>query len=970
MVEVFFPNNVTDIPELGVFGQYMRAVVNNATFPNKLDWRYSETSGAREGLLDSSWITSTSRSIDTRRGGKYAQIGGAELKFLAAANIPKTLSLHGLSLYGKTVTVRYLNASTGLEGVYYKGIVTKVDENIETTDVSIESITKNYKSTLSKLIEGTSNYYPVNFGQLDNARLVEGKYDETPVNYASGITAILKPFQLFSAKDRIEVRIETTDLNDSQDIVDAIKILINSGEDVYLKGVFNRGKGQYFKIKSYFGTSFDGTYRYSILNLVSVMPDIDDKGVTFIGEVDPETENPLPVSSLVFVGTDSKVYSDLFGEFDLGSGNPKIRTFVNNRFSPAPEYGSSVNFNSNSISVASEGENVNVLSGFYRVDLPDFEPSTDIVPSLASFTDKGIEESWAFQTNVKNTLDEDTGVWINAESPYVGVLSQEVIIPETPRYDTLLQRDSGAGVLDGVGIVVKFPEIGDIGGADTFYLCSRNNLTMLSITINISIGASMIGVYGDEVLGFLQDEKLFDPASSSWVLRNAYPLMDLGGSLETRDVDFWRQDRDGEDENDFRLGFGYSALDVTTIKEMPEYGGRNLVVWMTTNVEDGGAKPISSSLTLDRFAVLGYFDGIELDNIFTEWTGRVSTAHGAYEHVLRLQNYRSTGYEKPVNGWGLEIPVYLQSAWDAVYDSSTDYGGINNPDLTGINIKNQLLNQSEIASEKIKADLLRHMWAMGTISRSGVEKVYPLIEALNNTDGVLLDYHDTIQDPKVTPIKYDDVFCEVNVGYQWNTGSNANSSFITVTNVEQDTFLSSYVTGVSDIEKAEQIWKMGHALFIAYGVKNTYPESNGNLRWIDNEDNAVDWIIKAYQWQGVVFDEIEGEAIVKKRYELNFTMADADALLSGVEHGQKIRVNIPYIVEDELEPHSGIITTISGAPRATTAGKVKIVAQMLSTEIQGTGISYIIDESLDSHDTEYDEEVTPHDEEIDEGKEI
>ena len=241
---------------------------------------------------------------------------------------------------------------------------------------------------------------------------------------------------------------------------------------------------------------------------------------------------------------------------------------------------------------------------------------------------------------------------------------------------------------------------------------------------------------------------------------------------------------------------------------------------------------------------------------------------------------------------------------------------------------------------------------------------------LSNDDGILIDFHDMPEatNPKPSPMQYEDVFAEISVAYNWDPATAANTSFIAVTNVEAFEFLPEYVTGNISDERKAKLWAMGRALFLAYGVKNEYPASQGDLRYIYDDEDAADWIENAYKWQGVVYDDQAGTAQIFKRYRLDFKVKNIFSILSGLDHGSEIRVKTPHIVDVMTDYHSGIVTTISGAPKAAGAkGDLSVVAEMLSNELVGVGDSYIIDEALANAD-EIDEALENHDTEYDENK--
>ena len=282
---------------------------------------------------------------------------------------------------------------------------------------------------------------------------------------------------------------------------------------------------------------------------------------------------------------------------------------------------------------------------------------------------------------------------------------------------------------------------------------------------------------------------------------------------------------------------------------------------------------------------------------------------------------------------------------------------MNNANLDSTDTFWQILDESDTRSDKIKQKLARLMWAIGTTNRQGVEKIYPMIAGLENTDGVQITYNDMVKrsTPKFKDRRYDDIFAAVNIGYAYDAGSDKNSQSINVTNVDQDAYDPSYVTGIEDEQIKQELWNYGNTLYNVYGVLNEFPAELQDCGWIQTEAQAIEYVRNCYKWQGVYLDPDLDVPTGKQRYIATFRVPWTFGIDNGLDVGSKIQLSVKNKTWDgPVEVyHSGIITAVTDTFGVATP-VMDITAEMLGGNLSGSDRFIIVkgtDESTVDGDT-------------------
>lgn len=335
----------------------------------------------------------------------------------------------------------------------------------------------------------------------------------------------------------------------------------------------------------------------------------------------------------------------------------------------------------------------------------------------------------------------------------------------------------------------------------------------------------------------------------------------------------------------------------------------------------------------------------------------IATLPAVYEHAIQLQDYGNRFVEAPADGWGKAYPDVAD--WGMYYDGSEGYGGLNSGLLEYRETSFQILSESDARTDSIKKEIAKLLWALGSVDRGGVEKLYPLVDALYNEDGVQIRYGEMVPNSfSFKDKKYADIFATPNVTYAYDAGLERNTKSINIAQVEQSVYDSSYVTGVSDPSFAAELWNYGRVIYKVWSVKNELPKQLSDLGWIQNEGAAIGYIRNVYRWQGATVQD--GLFLGRDRYTATFKLPYTVGLDKGIDVGTPIQVAVPNKTYYGFEAfHSGVVTSITeniGIPEPTMTIKAEMVGGARAGSdktiyIQGTDSAETITQGADSDKT-------------------
>lgn len=916
-VKIDLLKNIT-IPELGITNGIC-------------SWTTEDITLGTIGILSDDWIGSIPLTTDVRRGGKYASLPRLQIKTVYSKQFSRTMIEQNIQVYGKQLSI-YMIDSQENEYPAFLGTVTRIIDNLAGSQIEAEGIAKQYDSRLNREIDETGNFYPVLFGDLEYVKLIPGERGEEVQNDSTGLPFTFFCFDLDDAQDykRIFFTSATGGALDTDEKKDAYiqEILFALGDDYgYMKGVKNTGRDIYYAI-----TNYISSYSISsapnevgiILEMSQVHPTPNYDGFTESFGV-PEADT----SYAVIVKADNRLWADRQGFVDSFAG---LYTYIDGRYIKIPQRGSSIQyFDGNSVKITSPGVEVDTVRGdTLAYDLSSAVDDDDALDEN-SFIAAGLGDVYAFRYRYDNIYGDR--YWYS-----------DTVAPSGDKF--LVENSNSLGIKRSLRVYLDSSIKADILSLVGNAIVRVDRYNFEPVDLKLTVGLSINQRWGEEVVGYYQrditDQEYID--FNSGIVTGTetiygYTIPHLKNSFSNSvdgEIRLYRKTSSSNGlTNDRPNGDGYDLCDISELLNTLQDTYVDMTIWFSFSSVNASQflvylrpdyKPV-----LDG-DILATYDGIQADNIFVKATGRkdenarlIKKAIDMYKYLVRHQNLKSYGYNTPVGGWGYNEPTETVD-WTEIYDNGTQYGGFEYAGIPDIEIAKQY--QSEVSTEQLKEELLQAMWCTGSTFNGqngesgryvGNEKIFPILEAFESEDNIDITYSMMDGRPKNKDMQYNDVFAEISITYAYDAAIDSGSKTISITNVENEAYRTEYVTGITDENTAYDLWNMGRALWLAYGgVKNKYPHSNQSI--IKNEADAIEYIKKAYKWQGVVGDK------VLKRYTSEFVLDVSQLKNQEIYQGSKINLIVP-----QLSPngHKGLIEKVNPSP---ITGKYSIQAQMLSTE--------------------------------------
>ncbi len=952
-------------------------------------FRFTETGEDIDGLpsisgvLAEKWLSTISKTVDIRRTGNSSSYNGTSVTISNAFGLIPWLEEQGVSLSSQRINVIY-EYDDGVSikiGRLYSGIITHIDDDLDYIKIISESIDKHYKSPGSPHIHNSELYKPMFIGASNQDRTeyvdkTKGIFVDNGVNDIldeNGFTIIWKVAESTSSSMIIKPLNRTmtlSDLNIYRDALEAISKNNNNGF-LYADVIDGSGSGTKFVLGDIVRI-ISGGLEFSIGSVGSYTLNIYPDGI--LGELwEPyDTLEPLPVddedkpivnfSILKIVEVDNFVQMDGFANTNNGyTGTSYLYDESINQYKESPLFGGGFyNRGDKMYQAKSTGDTSLDFGEFYdsnsssnkqitTASSSDFEGLTidDFPDDIKSFwifdNDNRFGSGWYYEPLISGSPSTDN----DPTSELPNMINKNVDDSYTAKFNYSAINNGG---LDRVGWVTKIGMPQFTSKPSKLYFTADMIIKPLNNLINPnsdSIGV-FVALYTNDYRGWkLIDYKWIDnkdtvsteePKEDDYFIKNCFPLNRGEFPVSTSAQERYLYTPANLEENRSlsptitnRESFIFDLADYV-LEEQTEFymfSGARLID------NPAGLSMGSCEITVDEMSFSGEFDSDPEKTAFS-YMGRAfnnfdrtvpnNNAGKFYEHILRLQDYTSQAIPRPNDGWGSAYAQLIPSEWDELIDSSNSYGGTSNVFLnTNVELEGQKLNYGEMNTETMKKELNRIMWGMGTIDNYGVEKVYPIIDAITNNDGTIITFFDLV-DTKFSYKKRaaSDIFTEGEFKYNFDSNTSLYNKKISITNVDADSYKSSYVQGVTNASEANRLWSMANKLYATYRIKNTFPKEIGETKLLKNEEDAINFIDSLYTWCGV--DEDEGNFIVNDRYTMSFNIGLDFYIKNDLDHGSKILMDIPNLTPFS-EYHSGIITSIS--INKSDKSTVKITCEMM-----------------------------------------
>ena len=961
----------------------------------RFDWcLYGGVENSTAGILLDRWISNITKSVDIRRFGKYASIGGGTIYTDNTQSIYDFIRQQEIDLQGKLLQVYEISGE--VETLIYKGVCTTLSYSKNSLSIEFDDLTRYRESVISERF-GADSFTPASFGEIDKAKLIL-KTD----NVEAFALPILGKDGVFDVFFQLRKKIKTQPSNTIPEGFE-FNLALESGtqlsflkdflglppnpdysvgatwdsndipQNVFMESVIGDGVGIIRKIDYIEVLPLEFNLNILKVKFTESVPISEDSETEFTSHDEFES-GVNKITYFNCIKSDLVLVGDSF-ESTGGHDGTEYYTIIDDTYSTIPNSEQIIVDDGNEITIipqslverkkiegvknlevteVTQHEYVPSLNGtpFTPVDFPPVSwdlkewtfydlNKTDVgmFPLHVDQTEPAFTPEFnAFDIGNKNILDKNWNNGVRFRIP----LNKFATVAAIPKIDSTkggavyfpLRLKVNTGGLKkfklalGINVQTILQTVISGGGFDSgVYITNKNDfgtfVNSVLLVVRQSSGSTIPSVNTGNLICNVSDIKnleYFDTNTEKWLsnqrqyyrndtLDNTgfwYRLGDYDPNNPSETVG-WRAYATGsnlmevdiedipidatEDIFDLDIGFLFFCKPV----------GFANVIW-------GQVDTTQSWMDLE-IRNLGAFVEQEIDisdSIYSGWTGRkdpdsldlLQKPSDIYEHILKLQRYKTEGLNAPAKGWGLEY----------IADYSNLIGTI--PEVTG-EYANQLFTEKELLTKNIKNELLRSMWSYGSQDWQGKEVLFKMADAFDqDVSRVEIDYVD-IKKGSIREVKETnkaDIFCMPSLKYDYDIGLDEYKKEIAVVNVEKETFADDNSCIIAQGLTPEQralIWSKCRQLFLYYGVINSNPQTLTENKWIKTDADADKYMRRWLAWQGATNENVEP---FSERRSLSFQVHYEYFREKELDVGSLIDLEVPFVSEQRMK---GIINSVN-----------------------------------------------------------
>jgi len=323
-----------------------------------------------------------------------------------------------------------------------------------------------------------------------------------------------------------------------------------------------------------------------------------------------------------------------------------------------------------------------------------------------------------------------------------------------------------------------------------------------------------------------------------------------------------------------RINFEYTNPDILDAQPDKIY----ILVYTTCTTRDATPLVAPVQLTIRELALFGESNNTpEVDVLTADVTGRdwgtMTTAITNVATAMDWSKFETVSTSVPV------LPSFVRSF-------------INNP--------------RELKTDVALQRLHRESWTVGYLDKTGTYTVTSVAGKIGSPDAVASTHnfvlpHGYMLKGEILNYESDGLPTGGTIQYSRKSDGTFRSS-ITINSADQSTYDSSYVTGITDIGKAESLWNICRGIFLKTGVLYDVRKDMQELWWLYEENDAVQYFANILEWNG-------GSDFIRNVAELDIDVADIDSsgdVLPWII-GEACNVTIPNITGGAL---SGVVTGV------------------------------------------------------------
>ena len=223
---------------------------------------------------------------------------------------------------------------------------------------------------------------------------------------------------------------------------------------------------------------------------------------------------------------------------------------------------------------------------------------------------------------------------------------------------------------------------------------------------------------------------------------------------------------------------------------------------------------------------------------------------------------------------------------------------------SAVPVKAYITTQSDLLTSNALKTILREAWYLGGMSRDGTTWRANSIAGMIGKDVVVEDSH-YFRVPRTglatKAISYDSDNVPNSGTINYGVGGAFAGNSITISNVDQDSYLESYVQGISNPQSAESLWNMAHLIWLKTKTVVDIRSDISKLRWIYKEEDAINYLTNLFNWNG-------GDGFSRNVFTASFDVANIDENSNFWNIGDACRVYIPTITN--TGDYSGVVTGV------------------------------------------------------------
>jgi len=730
----------TEIPDIGMFGGVIRWV-------SEYDATYTVLNSSIK-FLDQKWIGTIANSVNAAYSGGYASNGGGSIGVISTTRLFKKLTDYDISIYNGLFKILESTDGGATYHTYKTGQVSQTTDNIKRGEIKFNDESGSTDSTITKEIDTSGKFYPVNFGSLPNAKTVSVKEDNFVrpwIRTDNGVElkAVWDVSQIFSDECVLFVPY-TSGVDDPY----VINFIASINESISQGGVALKQGDNFYPVSEVVERANSG----GITGIRTFFTDPNTKDES--GIIESGADVDLYAS---FVPWGITAYNDFF-EGETVSEAVSNYDEVSAAFVPLPLIRTNEEGEYPVVNITDADSAGYDLFPYIRIDSIGTRYWTDV---------EGFQhqENMDVDGTMGNISDGLSSTFISIERPaahafaYDGYqikasfdISPQSKISERHLFTAAIRGQvDGSGVGETVTCKIWFSAVDKFGKSYSF------------------------GSEGSPFRSF----RVADQTSSEEVyVENCNPLLYDGTTF-----DEWRWESSG-----LLTDAGVEmSIDLSPIPDMVWETGFEFTVYV--KVKSNVNRTLNFwRLKINQFQIYAQYP-FKTDQIFTDVTGRkdqddtlIESLPDVYEHALKMQNYSNREIDTPDGGWGLDYPNITD--WSAVFSEADLL--LFPSDITAF----QIMSAGDATTGKIKTEICRLLWAIGYTDKSGVERLTPMIDTLYNTDGALITYGDlfegelpTVKDRNSKQIYTDMVF---EWGYNTATGDALNREIVSVNDESGD----------------------------------------------------------------------------------------------------------------------------------------------------------------------------------------